>query len=177
MTQPTNKTDREVLKSLARVKREKGQSVRTISKELKVSTDTLYRWSKETVSTEELKIAREVLNTLDVELLSKASHINHLIAEELIKKILDGKKLSGMDLKTLSKAWVDTSRVYTSHASLIDQREGIGPQAARPLTVEGATALLLSQAQADKDYAERLREERKAYELMRAQEKDVTPRG
>ena len=174
MPAPNNKADRETLKALVRVKLEDGKTYRDVASEVGVSLSTIHRWNKQTVKPDEMEAAKNAITALDLQTLSKTSLINHLVLDAIIEKASNG-ELDDEDIKTLSRVGVDTSKIHGIHWDKVMMRDGTLSQPTHPLTLEGATALLLSQAQADKAAAERLREERKAYDLMRAQEKDVTP--
>jgi len=176
MPAPNNKADRETLKALVRVKLAEGKPYRTVASEVGVSLSTIHRWNMQTVKPDEMEAAKNAITNLDLSLLSKTSLVNHLILDAILD-IAEGDGLSKEDLKTLSKAGVDTSKIHGIHWDKIAMRDGTLAQPTHPLTVEGATALLLAQAQADKDAAERIREEREMYKVMQAEGhmKDVTP--
>jgi len=171
---PNNKADRETLKALVRVKLEEGKTYRDVASEVGVSLSTIHRWNKQTVEPDEMEAAKNAITALDLQTLSKTSLINRLVLDAIIEKASNG-ELDDEDIKTLSRVGVDTSKIHGIHWDKVMLRDGTLAQPTHPLTVEGATALLLAQAQADKDAAERLREERKARELMQREEKNVTP--
>ncbi len=176
MPAPNNKADRETLKALVRVKLAEGKPYRTVASEVGVSLSTIHRWNKQTVEPDEMEAAKNAITALDLQTLSKTSLINHLVLDAIIEKASNG-GLDDEDIKTLSRVGVDTSKIHGIHWDKVMLRDGILAQPTHPLTVEGATALLLAQAQADKDAAERIREERMMFKVMQAEGhmKDVTP--
>jgi len=174
MPAPNNKADRETLKALVRVKLAEGKTYRTVASEVGVSLSTIHRWNMQTVKPDEMEAAKNAITALDLQTLSRTSLINRLVLEAIIEKASNG-ELDKEDIKTLSRVGVDTSKIHGIHWDKVMLRDGTLAQPTHPLTVEGATAMLLAQAQADKDAAERLREERKAYEVMQREEKNVTP--
>ena len=176
MPAPNNKADRETLKALVRVKLEDGKTYRTVASEVGVSLSTIHRWNKQTVKPDEMEAAKNAITALDLQTLSKTSLINHLVLDAIIEKASNG-ELDDEDIKTLSRVGVDTSKIHGIHWDTVMLRDGILAQPTHPLTLEGATALLLAQAQADKDAAERIREERMMFKVMQAEGhmKDVTP--
>ncbi len=169
MPAPNNKMDRETLKALVRVKLEDGKTYRAVASEVGVSLSTIHRWNKQTVKPDEMEAAKNAITALDLQTLSKTSLINRLVLDAIIDKASNG-ELDDEDIKTLSRVGVDTSKIHGIHWDKVMMRDGTLAKPTHPLTVEGATALLLAQAQADKDAAERLREEREMYKVIHGDE-------
>jgi len=174
MPAPNNKADRETLKALVRVKLEDGKTYRTVASEVGVSLSTIHRWNKQTVKPAEMEAAKNAITALDLQTLSKTSLINHLVLDAIIEKANNG-ELDDEDIKTLSRVGVDTSKIHGIHWDKVMMRDGTLAHPIQPVTYEKAVALLLAKGQADRDAAERIREERKAYEVMQREEKNVTP--
>ncbi len=174
MPAPNNKADRETLKALVRVKLEEGKTYRAVASEVGVSLSTIHRWNKQTVKPAEMEAAKNAITALDLQTLSKTSLINHLVLDAIIEKANNG-ELDDEDIKTLSRVGVDTSKIHGIHWDKIMMRDGTLAQPIQPVTYDKAMAMLLAKGQADRDAADRLREERKAYEVMQREEKNVTP--
>jgi len=174
MPAPNNKADRETLKALVRVKLEDGKTYRTVASEVGVSLSTIHRWNKQTVKPEEMEAAKNAITALDLQTLSKTSLINHLVLDAIIEKASNG-ELDDEDIKTLSRVGVDTSKIHGIHWDKVLLRDGTLAQPTHPVTIEKVVAMLLAKGQADRDAADRIREERKAYEDMQREEKNVTP--
>ena len=121
---------------------------------------------------EDIKTAKAALESLDLQLLSKASEVNHQIADEIKKKLGEG-EAETETLGSLSKTWVNTSRVYTSHASLAAERDGTGHQVGHQATVEGVIAMLLAKGASDRDMTERIKTEQEAYRQLKDDMKGV----
>ena len=171
MPAPNNKADRETLKALVRVKLAEGKPYRTVASEVGVSLSTIHRWNKQTVKPDEMEAAKNAITALDLQTLSKTSLINHLVLDAIIEKANNG-ELDEEDIKTLSRVGVDTSKIHGIHWDKVMMRDGTLAHPIQPVTYEKAVALLLAKGQADRDAAERIREERKAYEVMQADMKD-----
>ena len=178
MPAPNNKADRETLKALVKVKLEDGKTYRTVASEVGVSLSTIHRWNKQTMEPAELEDAKNAITALDLQTLSKTSLINRLVLEAIIEKASNG-ELDKEDIKTLSRIGVDTSKTHGIHWDKIMMRDGTIAQTPSNVTFEGMMAMLLAKGQADRDAADRIREERKAFEVMKAEGhmKDVTPSG
>ena len=177
MPAPNNKADRETLKALVRVKLDEGKTWKQVSMDVGVSESTIWRWMKESESnTKEIDTIKQALNLIDHEALQKLSYFSDLIIDELIKKAGNG-ALGGLDVIKLSRTGVEVAKMLGIRTDKVMMRDGTLVKPTHPLTVEGATALLLSQAQADAAAADRLREEREAFKVMQAEGhmKDVTP--
>jgi len=174
MPAPNNKADRETLKALVRVKLEDGKTYRDVASEVGVSLATIHRWNKQTVKPEEMEAAKNAITAQDIEILSKTGLINRLILDAILS-IAEGDGFKEEDLKTLSRAGVDTSKIHGIHWDKVNVRDGTLAQPTHPVTPEGMIAMLLAKGQQERDTADRIREEVKARELMLAQEKDVTP--
>ncbi len=174
MPAPNNKADRETLKALVRVKLEEGKTYRDVASEVGVSLSTIHRWNKQTVKPDEMEAAKNAITALDLQTLSKTSLINHLVLDAIIEKANNG-ELDDEDIKTLSRVGVDTSKIHGIHWDKVMLRDGTLAQPTHPITLEGVTAMLLAKGQADRDRAEMIKEERKAYEDMQREEKNVTP--
>ncbi len=175
MPAPNNKADRETLKALVRVKLEDGKTYRAVASEVGVSLSTIHRWNKQTVKPDEMEAAKNAITALDLQTLSKTSLINHLVLDAIIEKASNG-ELDEEDIKTLSRVGVDTSKIHGIHWDKVMMRDGTLIQPTHPVSFESVVAMLLSKGEADRAMADRIREERKAFELMQAKEKDVTPR-
>jgi len=174
MPAPNNKADRETLKALVRVKLEDGKTYRAVASEVGVSLSTIHRWNKQTVKPDEMEAAKNAITALDLQTLSKTSLINRLVLDAIIEKANNG-ELDDEDIKTLSRVGVDTSKIHGIHWDKVMLRDGTLAHQTPPITPESAMALLLAKGQAERDYAERIREERKAFEVMQREEKNVTP--
>ncbi len=174
MPAPNNKADRETLKALVRVKLEEGKPYRTVASEVGVSLSTIHRWNKQTVKPDEMEAAKNAITALDLQTLSKTSLINHLVLDAIIEKANNG-ELYEEDIKTLSRVGVDTSKIHGIHWDKVMLRDGTLAHQTPPITPEGMMALLLAKGQAERDYAERIKEERKLYEVMQREEKNITP--
>ena len=175
MPAPNNKADRETLKALVRVKLAEGKPYRTVASEVGVSLSTIHRWNKQTVEPAEMEAAKNAITALDLQTLSKTSLINRLVLDTIIEKASNG-ELDKEDIKTLSRVGVDTSKIHGIHWDKILLREGTISQVPSSVTFEGMMAMLLAKAEADKSRAELIKEERKAFEVMKAEGhmKDVT---
>ncbi len=174
MPAPNNKADRETLKALVRVKLEEGKTYRDVASEVGVSLSTIHRWNKQTVKPDEMEAAKNAITAQDIEILSKTSLINRLILDAILS-IAEGDGFKEEDLKTLSRAGVDTSKIHGIHWDKVNVRDGTLAQPTHPVTYEGVVAMLLAKGQAERDAADRIREELKAYEVMQREEKNVTP--
>jgi len=177
MPAPNNKADRETLKALVRVKLDEGKTWKQVSMDVGVSESTIWRWMKESESnSKEIDTIKQALNLIDHEALQKLSYFSDLIIDELIKKA-GNDELEELGVKELSRTGVEVAKMLGIRTDKVLMREGGIVPPTHPLTVEGATALLLAQAQADKDAADRIREEREMFKVMQAEGhmKDVTP--
>ena len=123
MPAPNNKADRETLKAIVRTRLAEGKTYREVSEEVGVALSTIHRWNKETANTEEMETAKKALTALDLDLLSKTSHFNHLVLDEMIEKAHNN-ELKGEDLKTLSRMGVDTSKIHGIHWDKVMIRDG-----------------------------------------------------
>ncbi len=83
-------------------------------------------------------------------------------------------ELDDEDIKTLSRVGVDTSKIHGIHWDKIMMRDGTLAQPTHPVSFDSVVAMLLSKGEADRAAADRIREERKAYEDMQREEKNVT---
>ncbi len=167
MPAPNNKADRETLKALVRVKLEDGKTYRDVASEVGVSLSTIHRWNKQTVKPDEMEAAKNAITAQDIEILSKTSLINRLILDAILS-IAECNGFKEEDLKTLSRAGVDTSKIHGIHWDKVMLRDGTLAQPTQPVTPEGMVAMLLAKGQQERDTADRIREERKAYESMRS---------
>jgi len=179
MPAPNKAKHKEVTKAYVKARLDEGATYKALVKETGVSLGTISNWRNETEneqSTKQLEQGKKTLTILDYDNLAKATHINGAILDEIIGRISAG-DLGEEDLKSLSRTGVEICKMYGITWDKVLMREGGVVLPTHPLTVEGATALLLAQAQADKDAAERLREERLAFKTMQAEGhmKDVTP--
>ena len=171
--------DRETQKALVRVKLEEGKTYKQVADEVGISTHTVYRWNKETVSQEEMETVKRALTAMDLETLSKSGFINSLVLDKIIEKAND-KGLDKLDIKELSRAGVDVSKIHGIHWDKVNLRDGLmglEHQAASPATM---LALLLSKATADREATARLEAERRAFEASKHKDKgsdinDVKP--
>ena len=166
MPAPNNKADRETLKALVRVKLEEGKPYRTVASEVGVSLSTIHRWNKQTVKPDEMEAAKNAITALDLQTLSKTSLINHLVLDAIIEKANNG-ELDDEDIKTLSRVGVDTSKIHGIHWDKVMMRDGTLVPPTHPVTYDQAIAMLLAQGQADREMADRIKEERKAYQAMK----------
>ncbi len=173
MPAPNNKADRETLKALVRVKLEEGKAYRAVASEVGVSLSTIHRWNKQTVEPAEMEAAKNAITALDLQTLSKTSLINHLVLDAIIEKANNG-ELDDEDIKTLSRVGVDTSKIHGIHWDKVLLRDGTLAQPAQTVSFDSVVAMLLAKGQADRDMADRIKEERKAYEVMQREEKNVT---
>lgn len=179
MPAPNNKANRETLKAIVRTRLSEGKTEREAAEEVGVSRSTVHRWSKETTGTEEMEIAKKALTALDVDLLSKTSHFNHLVLDEMIKKAHNN-ELEAEDLKTLSRIGVEVSKTHGIHWDKVTIREGGLVPGHSPPSVAALLALALSKAEGDRQATARIEAETKAYEVMKAEGKapnviDVEP--
>ncbi len=167
MPAPNNKADRETLKALVRVKLEEGKTYRAVASEVGVSLSTIHRWNKQTVKPDEMEAAKNAITALDLQTLSKTSLINHLVLDAIIEKASNG-ELDDEDIKTLSRVGVDTSKIHGIHWDKVNLRDGLLSEPTKPVTFDQVVAMLLAKGQQERDTADRIREERKAYESMRS---------
>ena len=178
MPAPNNKADRETLKALVRVKLEERKTYRTVASEVGVSLSTIHRWNKQTVKPDEMEAAKNAITALDLQTLSKTSLINRLVLDAIIEKASNG-ELDDEDIKTLSRVGVDTSKIHGIHWDKVMMRDGTLVQPPSTVSYDQAMAYLLAKGQVERDTAERIKEERKAFEAMGPELKgvrDVTPR-
>jgi len=158
-----NEAKRETLKAVVRTKLAEGKTYREISKEVGVSTHTIHYWQKQTTKTEELETIKKTLTELDLDLISKTSHFNHMVLDELIAKAHNG-ELTKQEIKTLSRVGVDIAKIHATHWNAVNLRDGlmeIGQQTTSPATM---LALLLAKAASDREAAARLDSERAMFE-------------
>ena len=173
MPPPNNKADRETLKALVRVKLDEGKTWKQVSIDVGVSESTIWRWMKESESnTKEIDTIKQALNLIDHEALQKLSYFSDLIIDELIKKA-GNDELEGLDVKELSRTGVEVAKMLGIRTDKVMMRDGTLAQPTHPVTYEGAVAMLLAKGQADRDAADRLREERKAYQAMQDDMKGI----
>ena len=172
MPAPNNKADRETLKALVRVKLEDGKTYRDVASEVGVSLSTIHRWNMQTVKPDEMEAAKNAITALDLQTLSRTSLINRLVLEAIIEKASNG-ELDKEDIKTLSRVGVDTSKIHGIHWDKVMMRDGTLVPPTHPVSYDQAVAMLLAKGQADRDAADRLREERKAYQAMQDDMKGV----
>ena len=163
MPAPNNKANRETLKAIVRTRLSEGKTHREVAKEVGVALSTIHRWSKETVNTEEMETAKKALTALDLDLLSKTSHFNHLVLDEMIEKAHNN-ELKAEDLKTLSRVGVDTSKIHGIHWDKVTIREGGIVPGHSPPSIAALLAFALAKAEADRQATARIEAETKAYE-------------
>ena len=162
MPAPNNKADRETLKAIVRTRLSEGKTHREVAKEVGVAPSTIHRWSKETVNTEEMETAKKALTALDLDLLSKTSHFNHLVLDEMIEKAHNN-ELKAEDLKTLSRVGVDTSKIHGIHWDKVMIRDGALGLDHKPPSVAALLALALSKAEMDRQATARIEAETAAF--------------
>ena len=172
MPAPNNKADRETLKALVRVKLEDGKTYRDVASEVGVSLSTIHRWNKQTVKPDEMEAAKNAITAQDIEILSKTSLINRLILDAILS-IAEGDGFKEEDLKTLSRAGVDTSKIHGIHWDKVNLRDGTLVQPTHPVSFDSVVAMLLSKGEADRAAADRLKEEVKAYQALKDDMKSV----
>ena len=162
MGAPNNKADRETLKAIVRTRLAEGKTHRETAEEVGVSLSTIHRWSKETVNTEEMETAKKALTALDLDLLSKTSHFNHLVLDEMIEKAHNN-ELKAEDLKTLSRVGVDTSKIHGIHWDKVMMRDGTLAFDHQPPSIAALLAFALAKAEADRQATARIQAETEAY--------------
>ncbi|MCB7128520.1 MAG: helix-turn-helix domain-containing protein [Candidatus Brocadiales bacterium] len=170
MPAPNNKMDRETQKALVRVKLEEGKTYKQVADEVGISTHTVYRWNKETVSQEEMETVKRALTAMDLETLSKSGFINNLVLEAIIKKASNG-ELDKEDLKTLSRVGVDVSKIHGIHWDKVMMRDGTLDPGQTKVSPATMLALLLAKATSDREAANRLEQERAMYETAKGKGK------
>ncbi len=172
MPAPNNKMDRETQKALVRVKLEEGKTYKEVADEVGISTHTVYRWNKETVSQEEMETVKRALTAMDLETLSKSGFINNLVLDKIIEKAND-KGLDKLDIKELSRAGVDVSKIHGIHWDKVMMRDGTLAFDHKPPSVAALLALALSKAEMDRQATARIEAETAAYKAAGYDEKVV----
>jgi len=96
--------------------------------------------------------------------------------DEIVDRI-NNDELKDIDLKTLSRVGVEICKMYGITWDKVLMRDGTLVAPVHEMTYDKAMAMLLAKGQADRDAADRLREEREAFKVMQAKGnmKDVTP--
>jgi len=136
---------------------------------LGISTHTIHRWKQEDVAPADLEAAKKAILASDYENVSKATYFKGQMLDELIRRTETG-ELEEVPLQILSRAGVDTAKIYGITTDKILLKEGGITQAPSTITHEKMLAMLLAKGQTDRDRAELIKEERKAYEAMYANE-------
>ena len=170
MPAPNNKADRETLKALVRVKLKDGKTYRDVANEVGVSLSTIHRWNKHTVEPAEMEAAKNAITSLDLQTLSKTSLINHLVLDAILE-IAEDDGFSKEDLKTLSRAGVDVSKIHGIHWDKVMLRDGTMSHLPKSTSPEQMILLLLANAEADRAKAASIQADKEMYEVM--QEKGV----
>ena len=168
MPAPNNKADRETLKALVRVKLEDGKTYKEVSNEVGVSLSTIHRWNKQTVEPTEMEAAKSAITNLDLSLLSKTSLINHLVLDAILD-IAEGDGFGNEDLKTLSRAGVDVSKIHGIHWDKVMLRDGTISHPQLSPSPEQMILLLVAKAEADRAKAASIQVEKEAYKAMKEQ--------
>ncbi len=177
MPAPNKAKHKEVTKAYVKARLDEGATYKALVKETGVSLGTISNWRNETEQDpKQLERGKKALTLLDFDNLAKATHINGAILDEIVDRI-NNDELKGIDLKTLSRTGVEICKMYGITWDKVMMRDGTLAQPTHPVTYEGAMAMLLAKGQADRDMADRIREERKAFKAMQAEGnmKDVTP--
>ncbi|MDA2916850.1 hypothetical protein MYX64_08440 [Nitrospinae bacterium AH_259_B05_G02_I21] len=139
-----------------------------------VGKGTVSRWGKEDITLEELKQGKKTVEILEHDIRTNAA-VNSLLTQELMTELLerlhdpkDNFTDKDLDLfKILSRAGVDRLKEYGIVTDKVLIRDGIvdiGHQTVSPATM---LALLLSKANADREAANRLEQERKTFEASK----------
>ena len=170
MPAPNNKANRETLKALVRVKLEDGKTYKEVSNEVGVSLSTIHRWNKQTVEPDEMEAAKSAITNLDLSLLLKTSLINHLVLDAILE-IAEGDGFNNEDLKTLSRAGVDVSKIHGIHWDKVMMRDGTISHLPKSTSPEQMILMLLAKAEADRAKTASIEAEKEMYEAM--QEKGV----
>lgn len=163
MPPPNKAKHKPVTKAYAKARLDEGATYREIAEETGVSLGTLSNWKGQIEqSPQELEKGKKVLNILDYDNLAKASYIITGLLEEIIERIKN-KELKGEDLKTLSRAGVELSKIYGIITDKTILREGGIVPGHSPPSVSALLALYLSKASADTAAAKRIEAEVEAY--------------
>ncbi len=169
MPPPNKAKHKEVTKAYVKARLDEGATYKALVKETGVSLGTISNWRNETEneqSTKQLERGKRALTLLDYDNLAKATHINGAILDEIVDRINNG-DLGEEDLKSLSRTGVEISKMYGITWDKVLMREGGIVPPTHPVSFESVVAMLLSKGQADAAAADRLKEERKAYQAMK----------
>lgn len=172
MPAPNKAKHKKVTKAYAKARLDEGATYREIAEETGVSLGTLSNWKGEIEqSPQELEKGKKVLTLLDYDNLAKANYIISSILDETIERVKNG-ELKKEDLKSLSRAGVELSKIYGIITDKVLMRDGLltlDHTRASPATM---LALLLAKAASDREAAARLDSERAMFEAAKGKGKD-----
>lgn len=167
MPPPNKAKHKKVTKAYAKARLDEGATYREVAGETGVSLGTLSNWKGEIEqSPQELEKGKKVLTLLDYDNLAKANYIIANILDETIERIKNN-ELKKEDLKSLSRAGVELSKIYGIITDKVLMRDGLldlGHQVTSPAAM---VALLLAKATADREAAARLESELRTFEALK----------
>jgi len=170
MPAPNKAKHKEVTKAYVKARLDEGATYKQLVGETGVSLGTISNWRNETEQSPKLlERGKRALTLLDYDNLAKATHINGKILDEIVDRINNG-DLGEEDLKSLSRTGVEICKMYGITWDKVLMREGGIALPPSSITPEGVTAMLLAKGQADRDAAERIKEELKMYKVMHGDE-------
>ena len=163
MPPPNKAKHKQVTKAYAKARLDEGATYREIAEETGVSLGTLSNWKGQIEqSPQELERGKKVLNLLDYDNLAKASYIITGLLEEIIERIKN-KELKEENLKTLSRAGVELSKIYGIITDKTILREGGIVPGHSPPSIAALLAFALAKADADRQATARIEAETEAY--------------
>ncbi len=167
MPPPNKAKHKEVTKAYVKARLDEGATYKALVKETGVSLGTISNWRNETEQDpKQLERGKKALTLLDYDNLAKATHINGAILDEIVDRI-NNDELKDIEIKELSRTGVEISKMYGITWDKVLMREGGIVPPTHPVSFESVVAMLLSKGQADAAAADRLKEERKAYQAMK----------
>ncbi len=173
MPPPNKAKHKEVTKAYVKARLDEGATYKALVKETGVSLGTISNWRNETEQDpKQLERGKKALTLLDYDNLAKATHINGAILDEIVDRI-NNDELKDIEIKELSRTGVEISKMYGITWDKVLMREGGIVPPTHPVSFESVVAMLLSKGQADAAAADRLKEERKAYQAMKDDMKGI----
>ena len=167
MPPPNKAKHKEVTKAYVKARLDEGATYKQLVGETGVSLGTISNWRNETEqSPKQLERGKRALTLLDYDNLAKATHINGAILDEIVDRI-NNDELKDIEIKELSRTGVEISKMYGITWDKVLMREGGIVPPTHPVSFDSVVAMLLAKGQADRDAADRLKEERKAYQAMK----------
>ncbi len=167
MPPPNKAKHKEVTKAYVKARLDEGATYKALVKETGVSLGTISNWRNETEQDpKQLERGKKALTLLDYDNLAKATHINGAILDEIVDRI-NNDELKDIEIKELSRTGVEISKMYGITWDKVLMREGGIVPPTHPVSIDSVVAMLLSKGQADAAAADRLKEERKAYQAMK----------